>query len=70
MIWNAFEASWKQMRDRFALKSFRLFGSARARLDAIGTETGRVGQRDDLQPAAFRPDEQARRSESSLHISC
>lgn len=68
MIWYGFAARWKRLGETFVLRSSRSSGSDRARLDVIGTDTGRVGQSDGLPPAAFRPDERARRSEFSLHI--
>ena len=70
MMWDGIQASWKQLRDKFALGSFRLSDTDRERLDVIGTEIWRVGQRDDLRPAAFHPDQRERRSEFSLHIGC
>jgi hypothetical protein len=70
MMWNGIVASWKQLKDKFALRSFRFFGSDREHFDVTGTEIWRIGQRDDLRPSAFHPDERARRSEFSLHIGC
>jgi hypothetical protein len=64
MKWRRIEASWVELKDKFALWPFRLSKDDR------GAEMSRVSQSDDSQPAAFHPDDRGRRSEFSLHIGC
>lgn len=70
MMWAQIEASWTQLKDKFALMPFRLSADGYESLDPIRAERSRVGQSDELQPATFRPDERGMRSAFSLHIGC
>jgi hypothetical protein len=69
-MWAQIEASWTQLKDKFALMPFRLSADGYESLDPIRAERSRVGQSDELQPAAFRPDGRGMRSAFSLHIGC
>ena len=68
MKWSQIEASWKQLKDKFAFWPFRLSGDDSESFHLIGPEISRVGQSDELPPAAFHPDDRGRGSEFSLHI--
>ena len=70
MKWNRIEASWKQLKDTFAFRSFGLSDDVSQRLDFIGGEISSVGEGDESHPAAFRPDDREMRNEFSLHIGC
>jgi hypothetical protein len=69
MKWSRNEASWMQLKDKFAFWPFRLSDDSEG-FGLIGVEISRVSQSDEPQPAAFHPDERGRRSEFSLHIGC
>ncbi|MGO9400936.1 MAG: hypothetical protein ACLP19_24295 [Xanthobacteraceae bacterium] len=68
--WSRIEASWKQLKDKFAFRPFRLPDDDSESFGLIGAEISRVGQSDELQPPAFHPDDRGRGSEFSLHIGC
>ncbi len=70
MKWTQIEASWKQLKDRFAFWPFRLSDDDSESVGLIGAEISMVGQADGPQTAAFHPDDRGRRSEFSLHIGC
>ena len=70
MKWSRIEASWVQLKDKFALWPFRLSDDDRESFGLIGAEISRISQTDDSQPPAFHPDDRGRRSEFSLHIGC
>ena len=70
MLWTLIEASWKQLKDKFAFWPFRLSDDDSEGFGLIGAEISRVSQSDESQPAAFHPDDRGRRSEFSLHIGC
>ena len=68
MKWSRIEASWKNLKDKFAFRPFRSSDDDSENFDLIGAEISRVGQSDELQPAPFHPDDRGRGSEFSLHI--
>jgi hypothetical protein len=70
MKWSRIEASWMQLKDKFAFWSFRLSHDDSESFGLIGAEISRVSQSDESHPTAFHPDERGRRSEFSLHIGC
>ncbi len=70
MKWNRIVARWKQLKDKFAFRLFRLSDHDSERFGLIGAEISRVAQSDKSQPPAFHPDDRGRRSEFSLHIGC
>jgi hypothetical protein len=70
MKWNQIEASWKQLKDKFGFRPFRLSDDDSGSFNLIGAEISRIGQSEESQPAIFRPDDRGRRSEFSLHIGC
>ena len=70
MKWSQIEASWKQLKDKFAFRPFGLSDDDRVSFDLIEAEISRAGQNDEFQSAALRPDDRGRRSEFSLHIGC
>ncbi len=70
MKWSQIEASWMQLKDKFAFWPFRLSDDDSESFGLIGVEISRVSQSDEPQPAAFHPDDRGRRSEFSLHIGC
>ena len=70
MRWTLDEASWKELKHKFAFRLFRLSDDDRTSVDPIRAKMSRVGQSDELQPAAFHPDDRGRQSEFSLHIGC
>ncbi len=70
MKWSQIEASWKQLKGKFAFRPFGLSDDDRESFDLIEAEISRAGQNDESQSAALRPDDRGRRSEFSLHIGC
>jgi len=70
MNWHRIEASWKNLKDKFAFRPFRSPDDDRESSGLTGAEISRVGQSDELQPAPFHPDDRGRGSEFSLHIGC
>jgi hypothetical protein len=70
MKWNQIETSWKQLKNKFAFRPFRLSDDDTESFSLIGAEISRIGQSDESQPLTFRSDDRSRRSEFSLHIGC
>ncbi len=69
MRWDQIQVSWKQLKEKFVLRSFRATDDNGKSLELIGAEMSRYGQ-SDAQPTAFHPDDRGKRSEFSLHIGC
>jgi hypothetical protein len=63
------QESWKQLKEKFVLRWFRVTYDNGKGLHLIGAEMSREGQ-SDAQPTAFHPDDRGKRSEFSLHIGC
>ena len=69
MNWVQIQVSWKQLKEKLALRWFRVTDDSGKSLELIGAEMSRYGQTD-AQPTAFHPDDRGKRSEFSLHIGC
>jgi hypothetical protein len=69
MNWDQIQASWKQLKEKFALQWFWARDDNAKSLEPTGAEMPRYGQ-GDTQPTAFHPDDRGKRSEFSLHIGC
>jgi hypothetical protein len=67
MNWDQIQGSWKQLKEKFVFRWFRVTDDNYNGLNLIGEEMSRYG-RSDGQPKAFRPDDREKRSEFSLHI--
>ena len=63
------QVSWKQLKEKFALRWFRVTDDNGKGLELIGAEMPSGGH-GDRQPRAYRPDDREKRSEFSLHIGC
>jgi hypothetical protein len=63
------QVSWKQLKEKFALRWFRVTDDNGKGLELIGAEMPSEGH-GDRQPKAYRPDGREKRSEFSLHIGC
>ena len=70
MRWNQVETKWRLLANRIVFGVLHLPGGDEERSDRSGPEISSVGHGAELQLAAFRPDDGARRSEYSLHIGC
>ena len=70
MKWNGIEASWKQLKDVFASRPFRLSDHDSQIFHLIGGELSGTSHGDESPTTVFRPDDRDRRSEYSLHIGC
>ena len=70
MKWNGIEASWKQLKDVFASRPFRLSDHDSQIFDLIGGELSGTSRSDESRTTVFRPDDREKRSEFSLHIGC
>jgi hypothetical protein len=70
MKWNGIEASWKQLKDAFASRPFRLSDHDSPIFDLIGAGLSGTGRGDESPTTVFRPDDREKRSEFSLHIGC
>ena len=68
MKWDQFRVTWKQLKEKFVLRSYRVADDGKS-LELIGAEMSTNGQ-SDAQPTAFNPDDRGKRSEFSLHIGC
>ncbi len=69
MKWDQIQVSWKQLKEKFAFKWFRVTDDDGNGLELIDAEMSWYGQ-NDTQPTAFQPDNRGKRSEFSLHIGC
>ena len=69
MKWDQIQLSWKQLKEKFVLPSFRVADDNGKSLELIGAEMPRNDQ-SGAQPTAFHPDDRGKRSEFSLHIGC
>jgi hypothetical protein len=69
MNWNGIEASWKQLKDVFASRQFRLSDHDSQIFNLIGAELSGISH-SEPQTTVFRPDDREKRSEFSLHIGC
>jgi hypothetical protein len=67
---NQGETNWWRLMNRIVFGGFHLSGGDDQRSDRTGPEISTDGHSAELQLAAFRPDDGARRSEYSLHIGC
>ena len=67
MNWDQIQVSWKRLKEKFVLLSFRAADDNGKSLELIGAEMPWNSQSDG-QPKAFRPDDREKRSEFSLHI--
>ena len=56
------QVSWKQLKEKFALRRFRVTDDNGKGLELIGAETASEGH-GDRQPRAYRPDDREKRSE-------
>jgi len=70
MNWDQIEVSWKQLKDKIIFQWGMLTDGDGTRVDLIGAEMLRDGQRSDAQITAFHPDYHGKRNEFSLHIGC
>jgi hypothetical protein len=69
MNWDQIQVSWKQLKDKFVFRWFRVTDDSGKGLELIGAEKSSEVQRN-AQPTAFYPDDREKRSEFSLHIGC
>ena len=69
MNWDQIQVSWKQLNGKIV---FQLFGASDDNGRGLHLSAGKLSRhgQSDAQPAAFRPDDRAKRSEFSLHIGC
>ncbi len=68
MRWSQLVTNWRRLKDRIVFGGFNLSGGDNQRSDQRGSGISTVGHSAELQLASFRPDDQGRRSEFSLHI--
>jgi hypothetical protein len=68
MIWDQVR-TWKQLRAKFASQRFGAIDDNGRGLEPSSARLSK-GRQNDSQPTEFRPDDQTKRSEFSLHIGC
>ncbi len=69
MNWDQVQVTWKQFKEELFFQRFGVTEDTRKGLEPSSAKMSRHDQ-SDAQPTDFRPDDRARRSEFSLHISC
>ena len=66
MKWDGIEASWKQIKDKFVSRPFRLFDHDSQIFDLIGGEISGTSHSDEPPTTVFRPDDR----EGGANIHC